>query len=67
MKIFQKTRILTSQSVQNFECKKIAKKNLHKHSGPTTQIRPGPGYFSRAPLLVIAALLYLKKSLLPDM
>ena len=23
-------------------------KNLHKHPGPPFQIRPGPGYFSRA-------------------
>ena len=26
------------------------RKNLHKHPGPTFQIRPGPGYFSRASL-----------------
>ena len=25
---------------------KNRRKNLHKHPGPTFQIRPGPGYFS---------------------
>ena len=29
-------------------CAKNRRKNLHKHPGPTVQIRPGPGYFSRA-------------------
>ena len=28
---------------------KNRRKNLHKHPGPPFQIRPGPGYFSRAP------------------
>ena len=27
---------------------KNRRKNLHKHPGPPFQIRPGPGYFSRA-------------------
>ena len=29
---------------------KNRRKNLHKHPGPPFQIRPGPGYFSRAKL-----------------
>ena len=32
---------------------KNRRKNLHKHPGPTLQIRPGPGYFSRAALTVV--------------
>ena len=32
---------------------KNRRKNLHKHPGPTFQIRPGPGYFSRADINVV--------------
>ena len=31
--------------------------HLHKHPGPTFQIRPGPGYFSRALLSTISVTL----------
>ena len=31
-------------------CAKNWQKNLHKHPGPTFQLRPGPGCFSRADL-----------------
>ena len=39
---------------KNYKLKNIfaknRRKNLHKHPGPPFQIRPGPGYFSRAKL-----------------
>ena len=41
---------------------KNRQKNLHKYPGPPFQIRPGPGYFSRAEKLLIENVLIIRQT-----